>query len=106
MCTIENAGAIPETSKKSDCTKQKEFELNSFVSKYCNGTDRGAKCAPPMTAEEAGKNAAKFDDCAAARDKVNQECYGGGDRGHREQADNARRAAEACRRYASSGSRK
>jgi hypothetical protein len=34
--------------------------------------------------------------CAAARDEINIVCFGGGDDGHRQAADDARRAAARC----------
>jgi hypothetical protein len=54
-----------------------------------------------MSTAEALTNAAKFEACAAARDAINNKCFGGGDAGHREAANNARRAAQKCRDIAS-----
>lgn len=85
------------TSKYGDCTKQQWYKLQRAVSDACKGSQKGKSCHPGMSKEEALNNAAKFDACAAARDAINKICYGGGDVGHKQQADNARRAAQRCR---------
>ncbi len=50
-----------------------------------------------MTRTEALENAKKFEACAVARDAINKECYGGGDAGHINAANEARAAAKTCR---------
>jgi hypothetical protein len=79
-----------------NCTKSEWYDLNRAVSYHCKGSGSGNKCSTSMTPDELEINRNKFRNCATARDYINQACYNGGDSGHNEARDNARRAAERC----------
>ena len=71
------------------------------VRRLCKSAESGRACHSGMSSAEALDNAAKFEACAAARDTINNRCFGGGDLGHQVKADNERRAAQKCRDQAS-----
>ena len=86
----------------SGCTPQEQYILlQQEVSRLCKGTGSGRACSPGMSQADALANAAKFEACAAARDAINNRCFGGGDAGHQEAANNVRRAAKKCQDIAS-----
>ncbi|MFM6321527.1 MAG: RHS repeat-associated core domain-containing protein [Microcystis panniformis] len=93
----ESTSTADDTTTSNGCTPQEKYLLQQQVSRLCKGTESGSSCKPGMSSEEALANAAKFEACAAARDAINNRCFGGGDAGHREAANNARRAAQKCR---------
>ena len=76
-----------------NCTPEQHRTLQNAVDaackipRRCDGTQ---DCATLQSNH--GKNLA----CAAARDDINITCFGGGDAGHRQAADDARRAAQRC----------
>jgi type VI secretion system secreted protein VgrG len=82
------------------CTEARHRQLQNNVDNLCKNS--GVKSCradknPGMKKPEALENAQKFEACAAARDVINKECYGGGDAGHIAQANEARAAAKTCR---------
>jgi hypothetical protein len=66
--------AAKKAAKGMSCNPEKKDSLDILQDKY-------------------DKNMAE----AAARDKLNQTCFGGGDVGHKTAADQARRAAQKCK---------
>jgi putative RNase toxin 16 of polymorphic toxin system len=76
-----------------DCTAEQHRTLQNAVdaackiSRRCDGTQ---DCATLQSNH--GKNLA----CADARDTINITCFRGGNDGHRQAADDARRAAARC----------
>jgi type VI secretion system secreted protein VgrG len=97
----ESTSTTDDTTTSTGCTPQEKYLLQQEVSRLCKGSDSGRACRSGMSTAEALTNAAKFEACAAARDAINNKCFGGGDAGHREAANNARRAAQKCRDIAS-----
>jgi len=75
------------------CTTEQHRALQDAVDAACKiprRCDGSQDCATLQS--NADKNLA----CAAARDTINVTCFGGGDPGHRQAADDARRAAQRC----------
>jgi len=85
-----------QAQRCGNCTPEEHAALQAAVNGACKAGPR--RCSPsqdPVTlATNMGKNLA----CAAARDTINQRCFGGGDAGHRQAADQARAAAIRCAR--------
>lgn len=76
-----------------DCTPEQHRNLQTAVDAACKiprRCDGGQDCATLQSNH--GKNIA----CAGARDTINLTCFRGGDDGHRQAADDARRAAQRC----------
>jgi type VI secretion system secreted protein VgrG len=76
-----------------NCTPEQHRTLQNAVDAACKiprRCDGNQDCATLLSNH--GKNLA----CAAARDDINITCFGGGDAGHRQAADDARRAAQRC----------
>jgi RHS repeat-associated protein len=96
-----DAPTFPSNSQTDGCTRQERYELQREVSRLCKSAESGRSCHSGMSRAEALDNAAKFEACAAARDTINNRCFGGGDSGHQERANNDRRAAQKCRDQAS-----
>jgi type VI secretion system secreted protein VgrG len=88
------AGASPALAQApGNCTSERHRFLQDAVDAACKiprRCDGGQDCATLQS--NYGKNQA----CASARDAINVECFGGGDAGHRQAADDARRAAARC----------
>jgi Novel toxin 16 len=82
-CTVEQHRALQD---KIDGLKK------DTINKSCS-----EKKNPAITRPEAMANAKIFEDLAAARDAINKICYKGGNAGHKQAADDARRAAATCR---------
>ena len=94
-----------EDDNDSDCTATERAALQQQVNRLCKPPGAGQSCNSGMCPAEALANAAKFEACAASRDTINTRCFKGGDNGHRTAADQARRAGQACRNVAATGSR-
>ena len=76
-----------------DCTPEQHRSLQDAVDAACKiprRCDGGQDCATLQSNH--GKNLA----CAGARDTINVTCFRGGNPGHRQAADDARRAAQRC----------
>jgi hypothetical protein len=54
------------------------------------------RCEPSDSCDELQSKYYKNIRCAQARDNINNTCFGGGDAGHRQAANDARRAAQRC----------
>jgi len=80
-----------------NCTPGEYDGLRANVQATCKGGIL-QKCTPGQDMGTLTRNAAVFLACAAARDEINNRCFGGGDAGHSEQADNMRRGAITCLR--------
>jgi hypothetical protein len=93
----------PQPKKpEGDCTKARHAELQAEVDKNCQPPTGATKCKYAQRGEipcEYYKDMVKkFAECWEARKTINNECYGGGDDGHKEQAENARKGAERCQK--------
>jgi type VI secretion system secreted protein VgrG len=88
------AGATPAVAQgPGNCTSERHRALQDAVDAACKIPRRcdGTQDCGTLQSNH-GKNLA----CASARDAINVECFGGGDAGHRQAADDARRAAARC----------
>jgi RHS repeat-associated protein len=79
--------------EKCDCTSDRRYQLQQEVVARCRPL---TKCDSPMDSQSAMAMAGKWRDCADARDRINKECYRGGNPTHRAEASNARRQAWNC----------
>jgi hypothetical protein len=99
---IRQAQAAPGTavatgSKTGNCTAERHRELQDEVDRDCKVLPRA--CDEDQDCQELKRNRFRNERCAASRDKINKECFGGGDRGHRQAAAEARKAAEKCAEF-------
>jgi hypothetical protein len=78
-----------------DCTEERHRELQDDVNYKCSRLPRG--CTDDMDCRQLKRNWYRNERCARARDRINNECFKGGDRGHRDAALAAWRAAANCR---------
>jgi hypothetical protein len=85
--------AVPR-SKTGDCTQERHDTLQSEVDEQCKRLPRA--CDPGMGKAELKRNAFRNWRCARARDLLNDECFGGGDEGHKRAAQLAWEAYERC----------
>ncbi len=77
-----------------DCSPEQHRRLQNAVDEIC-GADR--KCTPQeLTCDDLRTRLDLNNRCAAARDEINNTCYRGGNEGHRQAANQARRAAQKC----------
>ena len=78
-----------------DCGWRYHKFLQSNVKKHC---DRQRSCVNRKGCGVLSKSGKKNVRCAGARNRINQECYRGGNRGHRQAEIAARTAANGCRK--------
>lgn len=84
----------PKPNPCGDCTPAQHAVLQGAVTAACKTGARA--CNPTQDSDTLKANLAMNLACAAARDAVNKTCYKGGDPGHKQAADDARRAAQKC----------
>lgn len=103
--TDEMEGASSATDESRDelagpggCSKLELRTLQAAVTAACK-SGIAFSCRPGMDRARLQGNAALASACAAARNTINNRCFGGGDAGHREAARNAERAAQKCRDF-------
>ena len=75
----ESTSTTDDTTTSTGCAPQEKYLLQQEVSRLCKGSDSGKACRSGMSTAEALTNAAKFEACAAARDAINNKCFGGSD---------------------------
>ena len=91
---VEEVKAAFAQADIGDCTPEQHRSLQNAVDEIC-GSDR--KCTPQeLTCDDLKIRLDLNNRCAAARDEINNTCYKGGNKGHRQAADQARRAAQKC----------
>jgi type VI secretion system secreted protein VgrG len=86
-------GGAATAAGPGTCTAERHRALQDAVDAACKIPRR---CDGTQDCATLQSNADKNLVCAAARDAINVECFGGGDPGHRQAADDARRAAQRC----------
>jgi RHS repeat-associated protein len=91
---VADEAARGECNKCGNCTPAEHALLQSSVNQNCKGESR--KCTAQQDLQTLQANLAKNVACALARDEINNRCYGGGDAGHRNAANEARGAAANC----------
>lgn len=89
----EDALEMPK-SRYGNCSPHEHSCLQSAVNAACK---RPRACRPGQSQLVLRQNLNKNIACSEARDAINKKCYRGGDPGHRQAADDARRAAQNCR---------
>ena len=77
-----------------DCTPAQKNFLQGLVDSFCKSGPR--RCKPGQDLRTLKTNYQNNMGCAAARQTLNDVCFGGGDAGHKQAADDARRAARRC----------
>lgn len=83
------------SSPTGTCSQARHTQLQAPVHRLCD-VSRG--CADTMTGcRSLSKNILRNALCAGARRAINQECYGGGNLGHRIAENQARIAGASCR---------
>jgi hypothetical protein len=80
--------------RTGDCTEAQHEELQAEVDRQCKRLP--SACRPDMTKAELKRNAFRNWRCARARDKVNDECFKGGNEGHKRAAKTYWEAYEKC----------
>src|SRR5687767_7680633 len=96
LAVVMSGGLVFAQSTPADpgaCTEVQHRALQDAVDAACKIPRR---CSGLQSCSELDSNYAKNIACADARDAINLTCYGGGDSGHRQAADDARRAAQRC----------
>jgi type VI secretion system secreted protein VgrG len=86
----QSAGRLAPPGK---CTAAQHRRLQDEVDAACKIPRR---CDPGQSCPELLDNYYKNIRCAQARDEINNTCFGGGDAGHRQAANDARNAAKRC----------
>ena len=80
--------------RNGDCDPEEHAVLQAAVDAACKSGP--SKCTGNQDTATLQANMAANLACAAARDTINNQCFKGGNAGHRQAADNARRAAAKC----------
>lgn len=78
------------------CAPQRLRDLQAAVEANCRNL---SACAGWMNEDQLFDRIQRFTACYTARDQINDECFDGGDLGHRTAADNAFRGRELCNEY-------
>src|SRR5262249_17499288 len=93
----EDVETPTETSTKApgDCTEERHREMQDDGNYKSSRLPRGWPA--DMNWRQLKRNWYRNERCARARDRINNECFKGGDKGHREAALAAWRAAQNCR---------
>jgi hypothetical protein len=86
-------GGAADAAGPGTCTPEQHRALQDAVDAACKIPRR---CDGSQDCATLQSNTDKNIACAAARDTINVTCFGGGDPGHRQAADDARRAAQRC----------
>ncbi|MCF2145863.1 DUF4157 domain-containing protein [Desmonostoc muscorum LEGE 12446] len=79
-----------------DCTETQHRELQDEVNKQCKQLERSCD-DETLNCAELRSRWQRNERCAKARENINQECYQGGDNGHREATESAHIAEDKCR---------
>jgi hypothetical protein len=84
----------PLDPRTGDCTPERHRELQDAIDRACK--ERPSACREGMTKRQLRRNALRNERCARARERLNEECFRGGNEGHRNAARGYRAAAEWC----------
>lgn len=91
----QEAPRVYTDSKTGDCTEERHDALQAEVERHCKVLPRS--CRPGMSKAQLKRQAFRNWRCARARDRMNNECYGGaGDPGHQRAAQLAWEAYWRC----------
>jgi len=85
-------------SNPRTCSDLRYKELKDRIRNECKVPPISA-CASGDDCDTLRAKKARFLACAAARDAMNQECFGGGDNGHQDQANQMRNGANNCQPF-------
>jgi Domain of unknown function (DUF4157)/Novel toxin 16 len=88
------APQVATDSKTGDCTEEHHEALQSAVDRHCKELPRS--CRPGMGKAQLKRMAFRNWRCARARDQMNEECFKGGDPGHKRAAQLAWDAYQRC----------
>jgi hypothetical protein len=82
--------AVPQVrpAPTGNCGPGQYSQLWRDVQNSCKWSGEPQSCTTNMSCNEILLNLVRFGNCAGARRRINQSCYGGGDKGHREQYKN------------------
>ena len=94
--TLEATGEGVSCRNPPGCTPDKCRDLQKEVKRLCD-QKRACTEKPQMSCKVAKTYVDRNNACANARRKINNECFKGGDSGHRKAENNARQAAAKCR---------
>jgi len=86
----EGQGIVPMA-----CTSARLRQLEAYKDTVCPALG----CGDYDNCDTIYNKIVRATNCYLARDQINNECYDGGDPGHRQAADNAFRARERCNEY-------
>jgi hypothetical protein len=91
--------ATAESSMKppGDCTKEEHRQLKRAVGEACKST--GMKCTEHDDCDTLWKKLIQGSECIAARQRIADKCFRGGDGAHLDEIANYRKGTELCRRY-------
>ncbi|HEX6750287.1 MAG TPA: hypothetical protein VF092_23540 [Longimicrobium sp.] len=90
------AGVVPALDPPGNCSWARHNQLMDAVNAHCRNLSR---CEGWMNEDQLFARIRAFINCYTARDQINDECFAGGDAGHRQAADNAFRGRELCNEY-------
>lgn len=85
-----------ERQAPGDCSPARHADLQRRVDVRCN---RSFRCTDGMSCSAISRNLDLAYACAQARTAINEECFGGGNLGHRIAANNAYLAAAKCEEH-------
>ena len=93
---LPDIGQLPQQRRHLDqtCTNEELDKLQDEVNNQCKVLPRA--CSDTDDCQTLRRNWFRNERCAKAREKVN-ECFGGGNPGHRQAAEAARKAEQNCR---------
>jgi putative RNase toxin 16 of polymorphic toxin system len=83
------------------CTAERHKQLQDVVEKFCNRPGKPpvvTRCESILeTFEQLAAKEQAWYTCAFAREAINNECFSGGNKGHRQAVNDAKGAAKRCR---------
>jgi Novel toxin 16 len=94
LCVALLTASAGVAAAQGNCTPQRHAELQAAVTAACKVESRACDYTQDCATLEA--NYSKNIACAEAREAINDECFFGGDPGHQQAAQEARRAAHKC----------
>ena len=100
-CEVDNAGLkvsplANTTEPPGQCSPREQQRLQQDVNQECK---RPRKCTQSMSTGELFLREVANQRCAIARDKINKKCFMGGDKNHRNQANDAWRSMARCQSF-------
>lgn len=85
-----------KTSESGDCTKDRYDTLRAKVKDACKEEGFSYGCTGDDTYADLQRKLTKSIRCLRARNRINTECFGGGDKGHKQQVTQVQNTIKNC----------